>query len=918
MFPIILFDESDRNLRRLVQLLYAIVGPSFVLILVLVGREQVLWSALATGVLCLAAVAITGFSKNVGPYRWIFPGGVAPVLCCGLAAVSLGPMGWVFLAVSTAPIAWAGVLFSAPAVIGALVSGVIVCFTVLTIQGGWVFGLLSTAIYAIIQGLVAWVAFAKANSLRGARLESLARQIDEMELSMTTDGHITFANEHAAKNYGYSVDELCRMSIRDLRADPDSTEFRQQFSDVQERSVLFEAVHRRADGTTFPVEVNSRRFWSQGRTLVHSVVRDITERRAREQALRQTLEELRQNQYQLTKVIESMSEGLVAIDAQGRIVLANKSAEKTLGVPQETLLKMSVSDTDYQAVHSDGTPWPAKDQPAMLALASGLPLIDQVMGLDDPKEGRRWISVNAVPLFLHGGEQPDQVILTFVDVTERRSFTDELIKTRERYQMIFDHAASGNAIFDRECRLVVQNRVAEKRSGMAAGMNVGKSVEEMYGVERGGRLRKRIVRVLQDRVTDVLQSEYATERGPRWVESTINPVFDDDDTLAVGVHVQLRDITAERELEARVVQAQKIDSLGVLAGGIAHDFNNLLAGLSGNVELARMNLKANRVDTAIEKLDRTLPVFQRAKALSRRVLTFSKGGEPVKRVEFLGPQLERWAEFSLVGSSLKLETSIDPDLWACNCDKDQISQIIDNLVVNARQASQPGGTVRLEAGNREGNPKLIRISVIDSGAGIEPGVQAKIFDPFFTTKTSGTGLGLTTSFSIAKRHEGWIEVDSRAGQGSTFSLVLPALGDVAPEAQPVARLVEFRGSGTALVVDDQDSVREAAAEMLELLGFEVLQAADGERGLELYRQARGEGRTPVITLTDLTIPGGMGGLEMVRQLKAEGASSEFVAMSGYSSEGESPDFREVFHGRLGKPFTLREVTELLARLLPEG
>lgn len=918
MFPINLFDESDRNLRKLVQLLYALVGPSFVVILFLVGREQVVWSALATLIICVSAVAIVALSKTIGPYLWIFPGGLAPVLCCGLAAASLGPQGWVFLAVSTAPIAWASVLFSMPTVIGALAGGVIVCFTVLTLQGGWVFGLLSTAIYLVIQGLVAWVAFTKANTLRSARLESLARQIDEMELTMTHDGQLTFANDHAAQEYGYSVEQLCRMNIRELRADAGSPLFNQQFSEAKDHGVRFEAVHRRADGTTFPVEVNSRRFWSQGKTLVHSVIRDISEREAKEKALRQTLEELRQNQYQLSKVIESMSEGLITIDAQGRVLLANQAVEKVLGVSKEALLAMSPLGEDFRAVRADGTPWPAAEQPAAIALATGRPVIDQVMGLDDPQRGRHWVSVNSVPLFLQGGEKPDQVIATFVDVTERRSFMDELLKTRERYQMIFDHAATGNAIFDRECRLIVQNRMAEQRAGVGSGENIGRTVEAIYGDVRGRRLRARIKHVLQTKVPDTQQTDYPSAKGPQWAESTIVPVFDGGDSEPTGVHVQVRDITAERELEARVVQAQKIDSLGVLAGGIAHDFNNLLAGLSGNVELARLNLKANKVEVAVDKLDRMMPVFERAKALTQRVLTFSKGGSPVKKPEFLGPLLERWAEFSLVGSSLGLEAHIDPDLWACNCDKDQISQIVDNLVVNARQASHPGGTIVLQATNRVGVPGHIAISVIDTGTGIEEALQSKIFDPFFTTKTTGTGLGLTTAFSIAKRHEGWIEVTSQVGRGSTFTLLLPALSGAAPGAEPGAPKVAFAGNGQALVVDDQEPVREAAAEMLELLGFQVLQAADGQRGLELYRQAKAQDSAPRITITDLTIPGGMGGLEMVRQLKAEGAKSIFVAMSGYSSDGESPEFEGVFDGRLGKPFTVQEVTELLARLLPGG
>ena len=284
--------ESTNSLRNLVLLLYSIVTPVFCLILGLLSGPTWPLSTFSTMGLCLAGMAWVALRSHPGPFDWVFPGALVPILCCGIAAVSLGNSGLVYVAVLTAPLAWCAILFDLPAVVAAYVASSLVCFVVLALKSDWVSATLGTMVFVVIEGLVGWVVQGKSNSLKDARLESLQRNLDDIEFTMDTAGRLTFASPRASQVYGYSTEELLTMSISALRADPQSPLFREQFQAVQATgSVLFETVHRRKDDTTFPVEVKSRKFQFRGREFVHSVVRDITERKTKE-AEREELFEL--------------------------------------------------------------------------------------------------------------------------------------------------------------------------------------------------------------------------------------------------------------------------------------------------------------------------------------------------------------------------------------------------------------------------------------------------------------------------------------------------------------------------------------------------------------------------------------------------------------------------------------------------
>jgi nitrogen-specific signal transduction histidine kinase/CheY-like chemotaxis protein len=386
-----------------------------------------------------------------------------------------------------------------------------------------------------------------------------------------------------------------------------------------------------------------------------------------------------------------------------------------------------------------------------------------------------------------------------------------------------------------------------------------------------------------------------------------------------GVVLVIRDMTERQKLIDALQRTDKLDSLGILAGGIAHDFNNILAGVFGYIELAR---EITTDPTVYAYLDKSMTAFGRAKGLTGQLLTFAKGGAPQRKQSEMGPLVRENASFALSGSEFACDYDIAEDLRLVDCDKLQIGQVIDNLVINARQSMAAGGSlvislknVRVEDGE---HPSLkegmyVRLSVADTGTGVPTDLLKRIFDPFFTTKQKGYGLGLATCYAIVQKHDGCIEVDSVVGEGSTFHVFLPAskMGVVADAPwAPVAH----RGSGTMLIMDDEASIREVLGTALRGMGYAIVEARDGEEALRLCAEAASSGTPVGGAFFDLTIPGGMGGKVAVVQLRKQFPNMPVYASSGYSDDPVMSRPTEFgFTDSIHKPYLKDELAAMLNR-----
>ena len=381
--------------------------------------------------------------------------------------------------------------------------------------------------------------------------------------------------------------------------------------------------------------------------------------------------------------------------------------------------------------------------------------------------------------------------------------------------------------------------------------------------------------------------------------------------------IAVRDITQRKQIEEQLAKAQKLEALGVLAGGIAHDFNNLLFAIFGNVELACTQLKEKKV---LKYLSISLNTIERARSLTQQLLTFAKGGAPIQKIAPLFPFVEETTQFALSGSNVSCSFEIPEDLWNCNYDRNQIGQVIDNLTINAQQAMPAGGQIHISAGNiifAEGEHPLlapgdyVRISIKDSGIGIPKELLSKIFDPFFSTKLTGHGLGLATCFSILQRHNGCIDVDSEVGKGTVFHVYLPAEKETI-QGEDQKNTQGYVGSGTILVMDDDDVIRQTMADMLVAMGYSVVCKKDGQEAVDFVSSAEASGYNIVGAIFDLTIPGGMGGKEAVSEIRKMNIAMPVFVISGYAEDPimKNPEAYG-FTASLSKPFRRIELIEMI-------
>ena len=389
--------------------------------------------------------------------------------------------------------------------------------------------------------------------------------------------------------------------------------------------------------------------------------------------------------------------------------------------------------------------------------------------------------------------------------------------------------------------------------------------------------------------------------------------------------------TLEQEVERRsaaLVRSQKLESLGVLAGGIAHDFNNILTVILGYLSLVRTSPDLSPGDA--EQLGRAEHALGRAEELTARLLTFARGGAPVTGPVAVGELVRESCEFAARGSNVVFHFDLPRDLWSIEADAGQLSQVLSNLTLNAVQAMPAGGTVSVQAENADLRPgrvaelepelapgRYVHLVVEDDGPGIEAADLPRIFDPFFTTKQHGSGLGLATAYSIVKSHGGAMSVESEPGAGTRFDLYLPASSAAPRVVRPDAGATVRPGAGRVLVMDDEAPVRSVLGAMLGRLGYDVEVAERGEEAVERWRQARAEGRPFDLTILDLTVPGGMGGVETMECLRALDPEVVGVATSGYAhdpvlSSPEAYGFRAV----LPKPFQLATLSDVLRKLRP--
>jgi len=502
-----------------------------------------------------------------------------------------------------------------------------------------------------------------------------------------------------------------------------------------------------------------------------------------------------------------------------------------------------------------------------------------------------------------------------IDITERKRMEEALRETAQRYRIIFEK--SPLAIFTFDCKGTIVD-CNEKFVAM-----MGSSREKLLGFNSADlstpKMRETIKKALAGEIVS-FEDTYTSVTGGkttylRGLFSPVNPGQSPTDVIAT-----LEDITELKHHEQEQQKIEKLESLGVLAGGIAHDFNNILTGIMGNISFLQIFIE--REHQAHKPLAEAEKAARRAAELAQQLLTFARGGAPNKKVVSLQRLARDAVSLMLRGSNVRPVVNMADSLHSIQADEGQISQVLNNLIINASQAMPGGGTVTITAANEllpEDNRfalaagTYIKLQLSDEGCGISPENLAKIFDPYFSTKPTGTGLGLATTYSIIARHNGHIRVHSTIGKGTTFTICLPSIGASSGESKALAHQnhTVHRG-GSVLVMDDEAMIRDIAAAMLSHLGYQVATCADGEAAIELYRLSLQSGTPYAAVILDLTIPGGLGGQQAAERLLALSADAYLIVSSGYSNDPIMANYRNFgFRGAIAKPYNISEFEEVL-------
>ena len=633
--------------------------------------------------------------------------------------------------------------------------------------------------------------------------------------------------------------------------------------------------------------------------------------------VRRNLSKLGAAEIRIRAIIENILDGMIIVDRAGTITLMNPAAEKLFGCGKHEMLNQAFLTLVPQAYNTE----------------ADLQLVDweeftKRTGTTVLAVGRTRRHVTfpiEISLAKMTVDQSTLYVAMIRDVTERKRFEREIAAEKENLAVTLRSIGDGVITTDVQGKIIMINQAAEALTGWTAEEAKGHPLKSVFKISidlaaqtRGHRSTYRneaysLLLKLPSNAT--LVSRDGTEH---LIEQVVSPIRDRRNEVA-GVVLVFRDII-EREHK----------QLGLLAGGIAHDFNNLLTAIMGNISLASLLIPAT--DEMTTRLADAKNASMRARDLAQQLLTFARGGAPIKKTASLTRLVQDTVSFCLRGSQSRSECDLEDNLWPSEIDSGQISQVIANLVVNAEQAMPTGGTLHVTCENfRHGSGKkatvpdlpsgeFVKITIRDEGVGIPEQNLKRIFDPYFTTKPKGNGLGLATAYSIVKHHKGLITVESEVNKGSTFTLYLPAAAHVAvPEETGYAGVKELSGTGRVLIVDDEEAIRTLVEFTLTHLGYKVCSAATALEGVELYRQKLQAGERFDCVILDLTLPGGMGGRDALKLLLEIDPSVNAIVSSGYAMDATMSHYQDFgFRGVITKPYEAAELGRTVREVIESG
>jgi len=753
-------------------------------------------------------------------------------------------------------------------------------------------------------------------------LNTLMQNLNELFFTYNSEGYITFVNQKSGKVLGYEPDELLETHVLDYVPDNIRELVAAGMQKILQdgESLSDEIPIVRKDGSLRIVRLNSAPIIEDDNiTGAMVLAEDVTERKRTEAALRASESNLLKQVDYLNTLIDSLNELFFAYDTSARITMANKKCHEILGFNPVDLLGRNiitlVVDEEQEIISRE----------IEACLYKGIPGSYEVTTLH--RDGsKKLLRLNSSPIV-----EDDRIVGGMVlaeDITERRRTEEALAAEKEWLAVTLRSIGEGVITTDTKGTIILINDVAEKLTGWKQRDAVGKPLEQVLHLAHPHTGQQQALDLISK-----LKAQAVVELGnqvlvckdgqQRIIDATCARIRCRSDRF-IGAVLVFRDITERLRLEQELIRTSKLESLGVLAGGIAHDFNNLLTVIMGYISLAKISIDSPQA--ALELLTKSEKASWQAKSLTQQLLTFARGGAPIKKTTTIVGLIKDSVELSLSGSNIKCEMSVPDDLWPVDVDEGQLSQVMNNLVINAVQAMPEGGTIWVSAANVSVDEKpslplksgrYIKITVKDEGVGIPEAHFEKIFDPYFTTKPTGSGLGLATAYSIIKNHGGLITVDSIKGQGSSFEIYLPASSNFPHDAADQV-LHPATGQGRILVMEDEKNIQDVLKRILKMLGYEVTVTNNSVEAVASYQEAMKNGRKFDAVIIDLTVRGGKGGKDAIQKLLTVDPEVKAILSSGDSNAPIMAEYADWgFKGAVTKPFGINELSQVLKRVLAD-
>ncbi len=773
------------------------------------------------------------------------------------------------------------------------------------------------------------------------------------------DGELLYANQATLAICGLGSIEELKATPRKQLYTPESYAGHQKRKAKRKQGEFltgdYELNIRRPDGEVRNLQVFREEVVWGGERQFMSMYQDVTENRRAEEALRES-EEFS------TSLLENSPNPIVVINPDTSIRYMNSALEKLTGFSSAEVIG---KEAPYPWWTEETLKKTGRD--LKVAMREGTERLEELF---QKKSGERlWVEIKSTPLIRNG--QFKYYTANWVDITGRKWAEERIInlnrtlRSVRNVNQLITREKDRNRLIKSICNTLVESRsfnnawialLDDSRKLLTfAGSGLNYDFSPVLELLKQGEFPPCVQKALR-------KEKVVVTRDPRsmCIACPLHPDFtgscglavrldyegntygvlcasmpesmlaDEDeillfDEVATDIVFALHDMSLEAEhklLEREHLKSAKLESISTLAGGIAHDFNNLLTGIMGNIGLAKTY--TDLPQKASETLDEAEKAAVRARDLTQQLLTFARGGKPVKKTVDIAELIKEPATFALRGSSVRLELSLPDNLWPVEVDEGQMNQVVQNMVINADEAMPTGGVLKIGAANSAlkevsalplPKGRYVRIEIRDTGVGISKAHLQRIFEPYFTTKKKGSGLGLSTVYSVIKNHGGYVVAESAQNKGATFHIYLPASVKPAKVKKEPKSVNPVQAGGMILVMDDEEVIRKMLSNMLSLAGYKAVLTSDGAEALAKYAQALESGEPFDAVIMDLTIPGGMGGKEAIKKLLEIDPGASVVVSSGYATDPIMSEYKKYgFSAVIAKPYSVKQLEETLRSL----